>query len=113
MDDLVAHIVAQTGVGPVVARKAAISILEFLRREGPADKVKTLVDALGAGAALGPIAGSSGGVMGVFNELTAAGLRLGDIQAVARAFIGFARTKAGVATVDAVVGAIPGLGQFV
>ena len=51
--------------------------------------------------------------MGVFNDLTAAGLGMGEIQGVARAFVGYAREKAGAAAVDRIVGAIPGLGQFV
>ena len=51
--------------------------------------------------------------MGVFNDLTAAGLGMGDIQGVARVFGVFAREKAGDAAVNDVVGAIPGLSQFV
>ena len=115
MEELVARIAAGTGVDPAVARNAAIIILKFLMRDGPADKVGALVDALpGAGAAVAasPLGGTSG-VMGVFNDLTAAGLGMGDIQGVARAFGDYAREKAGAKAVDDVVGAIPGLSQFV
>lgn len=115
MDELVAKIAAATGVDPETARKAAIIILKFLVKEGPADKVGLLVDALpGAREAMAanPLGGSSG-IMGAFNDLTAAGLGMGDIQGAARTFGEFAREKAGNAAVDAVVGAIPGLGQFV
>jgi hypothetical protein len=57
--------------------------------------------------------GGSGGLMGVFGDLTAAGLAMGDIQGVAGALVEYARAKAGPAKVDAVVTAIPGLGQFI
>ena len=46
MDELVAKIVADTGVEPAVAREAVIIILKFLRHEGPPEKAAKLVDAL-------------------------------------------------------------------
>jgi hypothetical protein len=115
MDELVAQISASTGVDAAVARSAAVIILKFLMREGPGDKVGILVDALpGAREAIAASpAGGSSGIMGAFNDLTAAGLGMGDIQGVAHAFGDFARGKAGADTVDDVVGAIPGLSQFV
>lgn len=113
MDELVAHITASTGVDAAVARKAAVIILAFLSREGPPDKVKPLVEALGGSAVPGAGSGSGGGVMKVFGDLTAAGLGMGDIQGVASAFVGFAKTKVGAAAVDEVVRSIPGLSQFV
>ena len=45
--------------------------------------------------------------------LTSAGLGMGSIQGVAKELIGFAKAKVGSATVDEVVGSIPGLSQFV
>ncbi len=51
--------------------------------------------------------------MGVFNDLSSAGLGLGAVQQVAGNFVAYARKKAGDAEVDAVVSAIPGLSQFV
>lgn len=115
MDELVAQISASTGVDPAVARRAAVIILTFLMKEGPNDKVGLLVDALpGARQAIAASpAGDNSGIMGAFNDLTAAGLGMGDIQGVAHAFGDFARSKAGADTVDDVVGAIPGLSQFV
>lgn len=115
MDELVARISAETGVEPDVARKAVTVILKFLMAEGAPDKAAKLVDAIpGAREAIaGGEAASGGGVMGVFNQLTSAGLGMGDIQSVARSFIAYAKEKAGAATVDDVVNAIPGLSQFV
>src|SRR5438105_1435585 len=46
MDELVAKIVAATGVDASVARRAAALILGFLLREGASDKVGKLIDAL-------------------------------------------------------------------
>jgi hypothetical protein len=114
MDELIARIAAATGIDAGVARKAAVIILQFLAREGPADKVAVLIAALpGAQEAVGASgAGGAAGVMGVFNTLTTAGLGMGDVQGAARAFVGFAREKAGSAAVDGIVGAIPGLSQF-
>jgi hypothetical protein len=51
--------------------------------------------------------------MGVFNDLTAAGLGMGQIQGATKAFVGYAREKAGAAAVDQIVASIPGLSQFV
>lgn len=115
MDELVKRMSESTGLDPAVARKAAIIILKFLMKEGPPDKVAGLIDAIpGARAevAASPIGGASG-VMGVFNDLTGAGLGMGDVQGAARAFGAVAREKAGIANVNAIVGAIPGLGAFV
>ena len=115
MDELVAGIVAATGVDAAVAQRAAALILGFLLREGAPDKVPALVDALpGAREAIAahPSSGA-GGVMGVFNDLTAAGLGMGQIQGVASAFVSYAREKSGAAIVDQIVASIPGLSQFV
>lgn len=114
MEELVARMSAATGLDPVIARKAAAIILRFLVAEGPADKVGPLVDALpGAADVVKSQAASSGGIMGAFNDLTAAGLGMGEIQGAARAFVDFAREKAGAANVDRIVAAIPGLSQFI
>lgn len=115
MDELVAKIVAATGVEAAVARRAAALILGFLLREGAPDKVPLLVDALpGARDAIAANPGSGGGgVMGVFNDLSAAGLGMGQVQGAAKAFVGYAREKAGATAVDQIVGSIPGLSQFV
>jgi len=114
MDELVAKIVAATGVDAGVARRAAALILGFLLRVAP-DKVPALVDALpGAREAIAANPGSgAGGVMGVFNDLTAAGLGMGQIQGAAKAFVAYAREKSGAAAVDQIVASIPGLSQFV
>ena len=113
MDELVAQVAARTGVDPVTARKAVIVMLRFLLNEGKSDKVGALVDALpGAREAIGTAKGASG-LMGVFGELTSAGLGMTQVQSVARAFMAVAKEKAGASDVDQIIGSIPGLRQFV
>jgi hypothetical protein len=57
--------------------------------------------------------GAMGGLMGVGTQMMAAGLSMGQIQAVTRETMSFARENAGEDAVGEIVGAIPGLGQFV
>ncbi len=122
MDELIARLVANVGVDRAAAEKAVGIILEFLRAEGPADKVKALIDKLpGADALLqaqqGLDAGGGmfamGGLMGAGTKMMAAGLSMGQVQGVTRETIAFAREKAGEDAIGEVVGAIPGLSQFV
>ena len=123
MDELIARLVANVGVDRAAAEKAVGIILEFLRAEGPADTVKALIDKLpGADALLqaqqGLDAGGGGmfamgGLMGAGTKMMAAGLSMGQVQGVTRETIAFAREKAGEDAIGEVVGAIPGLSQFV
>ncbi|HUI94618.1 MAG TPA: DUF2267 domain-containing protein [Xanthobacteraceae bacterium] len=122
MDELVDRIVARVGVDRSVAEKSVGIIFDFLSKEGPTDKVHALLDRLpGANEAIeaarasdgGGMFGSMGGVMGVGSRLMAAGLGMGEIQGVTRELIGYAREKAGDQAVDEIVGAIPGLSQFI
>ena len=121
MDELVQRLVANVGIERAVAEKSIGIILAFLINDGPADKVQALMDKLpGAEAAAqsaanssGGIGGLMGGIMGVGTKLMAAGLGMGQIQSVTRETIAFAREKAGEDVVGEIVGAIPGLGQFV
>lgn len=129
MEEIIRRIAAAAGINEDLAREAVGIILNFLNRDGPQDKVSQLLDALpGArdlvagtdapGGLLGGLAsklgGSLGGGMGAMaalNELTSAGLDMGQVQTVTRELVGIAREKAGADVVDQVVDAIPGLGQ--
>ena len=117
MDELVGRLVAELGIDRQVVEQAVGIILAFLIKEGPADKVKPLIDAMPgaeAAAAAAPPAGafSMGGVMGVGTQLMGLGLGMGEVQGVARTLLGYAREKVGEDTVSELVGAIPGLSQF-
>lgn len=119
MDELIGRLAANVGVERTAAEKAVAVILDFLRKEGPADKVQALIDKLpGADAAIASVAGEGGafdmgGIMGAGARMMAAGLDMTQVQGVTRETIAFAREKAGEDAVGEVVGAIPGLAQFV
>ena len=103
MDELIGRLVANTGVDRVAAATAVGIILQFLAKEGPADKVQRLIDHLpGAAAAIqsAPEDSSSGGmfgggVMAAGTRMMAAGLSMGQVQAVTRETISYAREKIG------------------
>ena len=52
MEELVARLVANVGVDRAAAEKAVGIIFEFLRKEGPADKVTALLDRIPGAQAL-------------------------------------------------------------
>ncbi len=123
MDELIGRLVANVGVDRVTAEKAVSIILDFLRKEGPTDKVQALIDRLpGADALLQSHQSSEtsgigmfamGGIMGAGTKLMSAGLTMGQVQGVTREIIGYARERAGEDAVGEIVGAIPGLSQFI
>jgi hypothetical protein len=122
MDELIGRLVANVGVDRAAAEKAVAIILQFLVQEGPADKVQDLVDKLpGAAAAIQAAAPADNGAGGMFGSgvmaagtrMMAAGLSMGQVQAVTRETIAFARERVGEDAVGEIVGAIPGLGQFI
>ena len=124
MDELIARLVADVGIDRATAEKAVGIILEFLVKEGPADKVQPLLAKLpGAEAVMqraatesdsaSLMAGAMGGVMGAGMRMMSAGLSMGQVQSVTRAVIAYTREKAGEDAVGEIVAAVPGLSQFV
>jgi hypothetical protein len=119
MDELVARLVANVGVDQTAAEKSVGIIFDFLLKEGPPDKVQALIDRLPGAAKLMAAqkdAGGGfgmGGIMGAGTKMMAAGLNMGQVQGVTRETIAFAREKAGDEAIGEIVGAIPGLSQFV
>ena len=119
MDELVARLVANVGIDKTAAEKAVGIILDFLRKEGPPDKVQALIDRLpGAEALIQAQQGDGGGfgmggIMGAGTKMMGLGLSMGQVQNVTRETIAFAREKAGEDAIGEIVGAIPGLSQFV
>jgi len=120
MEELIGRLVANVGVDRAAAERAVAIILQFLLKEGPADKVQPLI-AKWPGAevlvARAPTESAGmfamGGVMGAGSRMMAAGLSMGQVQAVTRETIGYARELLGEDAVGEIVGAIPGLGQFI
>jgi hypothetical protein len=119
MEELVARLVANVGVDRTAAEKSVGIILDFLRKEGPADKVQALIDRLPGAEALLKSQSSDGGgfamggIMGAGTKMMAAGLSMGQVQGVTKEVIAYAREKAGEDAIGEIVGAIPGLSQFV
>lgn len=117
MDELIGRLVSEAGVGRAAAGTAIGIILDFLNKEGPSDKMQLLLGKLpGAEALLQKTAaegGGMGGVMGAGMRMMGAGLSTGQVQGVTRQFIAYAREKVGEDAVGEIVGAIPGLSQFV
>jgi hypothetical protein len=127
MEELIGRITAAAGIDAGLAQKAVGMILNFLKKEGPAAEVGQLVEALpgaealmaantGGGGLMGGLAGmmpGGGGVMGLGASLMGAGLSMGQVQSVSKEMFAFGREKAGEDAMGAIVGAIPGLGQFV
>jgi len=118
MDELINRIAANIGIDRAVAERSVGIILDFLSSEGPADKVGPMLAQLPGAATLieNSRAGggyTGGGVMAVGGRLMAAGLGFGEIQGVTREIIGYAREKAGEDAGGEILGAIPGLGQFI
>lgn len=128
MEELVQRIVAAVGLDQATAEKAIGTVLAFLQKEGPEAEVGQLFAAMpgaaeaaasaasaGGGGIIGGLMGmmGGGGVMGLGQQLMSAGLGMGQIQSLSKELFAFAREKGGEDTVGAIVGAIPGLSQFV
>ncbi len=118
MDELTGRLVSDLGLERPAAETAVGIILDFLAKEGPADKMQLLLAKLPGAEALMQKAASQGGVgmggvMGAGMSMMSAGLSMGQVQGVTREFIVFARQKVGEDAVGEIVSAIPGLSQFV
>jgi hypothetical protein len=57
--------------------------------------------------------GGGGGVMALGQQLMGAGIGMGQIQTLSKEVFAYGREKAGEDVMGGIVGAIPGLGQFV
>ena len=132
MNELVTRVADNVGIDPATAEKAIGMMLGFLQREAADGPVARMLEAIpgatelvakfngadsgGGGGLLGGIlsaVGAGGGVMALGQQLMSEGLGMGEITALAKETIGYAKEKAGEETVDEVVASVPGLSQFV
>ena len=124
MEELLARVTQATGLDAATATKAIGIILNFLKKEGPPAEVNQLLASMpGVEAAMaqapesgglaGMMAGMGGGVMALGGQLMGAGVSMGQMQPLGRELFAFGREKAGEDVMGAIVGAIPGLTQFV
>src|ERR1700729_1801541 len=113
MDELIGRLVAKAGIDDAVAEKTIGIILGFLRNEGPAENVQSLIDNIpGAEAAIAASsnAGGLGRLMG--GGLMGLGLGISEIQKVASELFGFGRDKIGADRMGEIIAGTPGLNQF-
>ena len=117
MEELVQRLSAAAGIDQETAAKAAGLVFGFLQKEGPADEVNAVFGKLPGAQDLIDKAGGGGdggmGLMGLAGQLTEAGIGMGDMTTVGKEIFAFVREKVGEDEVGAIVGAIPGLSQFV
>ena len=124
MDELTSRITGVTGLDATVVEKAVGLILAFLAKEGPQEEINKLLDSIpnaqqviaaaGDGAKGGGMMSMmGGGVMALGQKLMAAGVPMGQMQPLGRELFAYGREKAGEDTMGAIMGSIPGLGQFV
>ena len=126
MEELIGRITGKVGVDEDTARQAVRVILSFLYQDGDREKVVALAERIpgaadymeatddDSAAGLGGLGGlMGGGAMAVLGKLQGLGLGMMEIQGVTKETVDFAREKGGSELVDAIVGSIPGLSQFV
>jgi hypothetical protein len=120
MDELIGRLASRAGIDSIVAEKTIGIILNFLRNEGPADKVQALIDQI-SGAEAAIVASSNGGgftrlmgggLMAVGTRLMGLGLGMGEIQSIARELFRFGRDKIGADQMGEIIAGTPGLSQF-
>jgi hypothetical protein len=120
MDELIGRLASKAGIDSAVAEKTVGIILNFLRNEGPSDKVQALIDQIpGAEAAMAASNNNGtisrlmgGGLMAVGTRLMGLGLGMGEIQSIARELFRFGRDKIGADQMGAIIAGTPGLSQF-
>jgi hypothetical protein len=129
MQELIDRLVANLGIDQGLAEKSLGIILGFLQKEGPAAEVGQMMEAMpgasdliaqhaggeGGGGIIGGLMGmmGGGGIMGLGQQLMGAGLSMGQMGDLGKELFAYGREKAGEDAMGAIVGAIPGLGQFV
>jgi hypothetical protein len=120
MDELIGRLALKAGISDAVAEKTVGIILNFLRNEGPSDKVQALIDKIpGAEAVIAASSGGGGfaklmggGLMAVGTRLMGLGLGMGEIQSIARELFGFGRDQIGADQMGEIIAGTPGLSQF-
>ncbi|MET0528699.1 MAG: DUF2267 domain-containing protein [Microvirga sp.] len=128
MDELLARVTQKTGLDQATARKAIGLILGYLQKEGPANEVNQLINALpgaqeaidegsasggGGGGLMGMMGSMGGGVMALGGQLMGIGVSMGQMQPLGKELFAYGREKAGEDVMGPIVGSIPGLSQFI
>ena len=120
MDELIGRLAVKAGIDDAVAEKSIGIILDFLRNEGPSEKVQALIEQIpGAEAAIATSTNSGGlarlmggGLMALGTKLMGLGLGMTQIQNIAREIFRFGRDKIGANQMSEIIAGTPGLSQF-
>ena len=112
MDELIGRLATKAGIDDAVAEKTIGIMLDFLRSEGPSDKVQVLIDNI-PGAETAVAASSNGGLatlmggglMAAGTKLMALGLGMTQIQNVARELFRYGRDKIGTDRMSEIISA--------
>ena len=120
MDELIGRLATKAGIDDAVAEKTIGIMLDFLRSEGPSDKVQVLIDNIpGAETAIAASSNGGGlarlmggGLMALGTKLMALGLCMTEIQNAARELFRFGRDKIGTDQMGEIISGTPGLSQF-
>jgi len=135
MENLIARVATAANTTPETARQAVALIVDFLKREAPADAINALtthapaLNAIaatahgtggeGMGGVLKGLMGTGsgamggGGLMALGGDLMNLGLGMDQIQAVGKTVFAYARDAAGDEVMGEISAAIPGLSQFI
>ena len=115
MEKLISQITGNLDSSDEQAKDAIAIIFNFLQTSGPTDQVNKIFESLPGATdiAKGYDGNGDGSLMGAYNELTALGLGMGDVQSLAKIILNYLKENADENLVDEVITAIPGLSQFV
>lgn len=126
MDELLDRLETRVGLAPDTGRAVIALLVQFLRREAPADAMAPLLarhpwiadlaaqtPEPAAPAAANRHFGGMARLMELANRMMALGLTMGEVQSAVREVVDYARESAGAESVDGVVRSIPGLRQLV
>ncbi len=120
MNAFIGELAAKAGIDEAVAEKAVGAMLGFLRKEGPAEHVRSLIEQIPGAEAVIESASSSGGLAGLLGggimalgaKLMGLGLGMSEIQNLARELFKFGRDKIGADGMRAIIAETPGLSKF-
>ena len=114
IDQIIDQAAKETGVDRARVATGVGIIADFVARESPKEVSAALFAKFpGLQALAAEHVTNAEGLFGVFNSLSASGLSMSEIPAVAMSFVRQIQEAGAKPEVDAVVRAIPGLGQFI
>ena len=119
MDELIGRLAVKAGIENAVAEKTIGIILDFLRNEGPGDKVQALIDNIPGAEAAIAASGSGGisrlmggGLMALGAKLMGLCLGMAQIQNIARELFRFGRDKIGADRMGEIIAGTRGLKEL-